>query len=105
MSQTPAVNPAVKRMNAEAKTDPQHFKSASRQQIVRASELAQYSYCAKAWWLGAVLGRPSINTRELQSGTTAHQQHGRAVWLSSAMRVAAIALIVIALLVLLMALR
>jgi hypothetical protein len=51
-----------------------------------------------------VLGKPSINTRELQSGTTAHQQHGRAVWLSSAMRIAAIALIVIALLVLLMAL-
>jgi CRISPR/Cas system-associated exonuclease Cas4 (RecB family) len=80
-------------------------KTVSARQIVRASELAQYRYCAKAWWLGSVLGKPSTNTRELQSGTAAHKQHGRAVWLSSALRIAAFALVVVALLVLLMALR
>lgn len=80
-------------------------KPASTRQIVRASELAQYSYCAKAWWLSTVMGKPSVNTREMQSGTAAHQQHGRAVWLASVMRIASVVLVVIALLVLLMALR
>jgi hypothetical protein len=80
-------------------------KPASARQIIRASELAQYRYCAKAWWLGSVLGRPSVNTREMQSGTAAHQQHGRAVWLASALRIVALALVVVAFVVLLMALR
>jgi hypothetical protein len=80
-------------------------KPASARQVIRASELAQYSYCAKAWWLGNVIGKASTHTRELQSGTAAHQQHGRGVWLSSALRIAAIALAVLAFLVLLMALR
>jgi CRISPR/Cas system-associated exonuclease Cas4 (RecB family) len=94
----------MQRMSAESPTFAQERAIAARQ-VIRASELAQYSYCAKAWWLGSVLGRQSTNTREMQSGTTAHQQHGRAVWLSSALRIAAIALVVVAVLVLLMALR
>lgn len=80
-------------------------KVAASRRVIRASELAQYGYCAKAWWLGSVLGKASTNVREMQSGTAAHQQHGRAVWLSSALRIAAIALVVVALFVLLMALR
>lgn len=80
-------------------------KVATSRRVIRASELAQYGYCAKAWWLGSVMGKASTNVREMQSGTAAHQQHGRAVWLSSALRVAAITLVVVALVVLLMALR
>lgn len=91
-------------MNADARTF-SHERTASPRQVIRASELAQYSYCAKAWWLGSVQGKQSTNVRELQSGTAVHQQHGRAVWLASAFRIVAVALVVIAVLVLLMALR
>jgi hypothetical protein len=51
--------------------------------IVRASELGQYSFCAKAWWLGSVEGVPSANVREMDAGTSAHEQHGRTVQLSA----------------------
>jgi hypothetical protein len=48
-------------------------------QVVRASEVAQYVYCARAWWLGSVEGLPSAHTEALESGTAAHRQHGRQV--------------------------
>lgn len=50
--------------------------------VIRASELGQYLYCAKAWWLGSVEGVPSSNVRELDAGTAAHEQHGQTVKLS-----------------------
>ncbi len=56
--------------------------------VIRASELVQYSYCARAWWLGSVEGVPSTNVRELEAGTAAHERHGRSLQLSVwAMRV------------------
>jgi hypothetical protein len=51
--------------------------------ILRASELGQYSFCAKAWWLGSVEGAPSANVREMDAGQAAHERHGQAVQLSS----------------------
>jgi hypothetical protein len=51
--------------------------------ILRASELGQYSFCAKAWWLGSVEGVPSANVREMDAGVSAHERHGQAVQLSS----------------------
>ncbi len=68
--------------------------------VIRASEVGQYKYCARAWWLGSVLGRPSANTRELAEGEVAHRRHGRAVWASRALTIATVALVVVALLVL-----
>jgi hypothetical protein len=50
--------------------------------VIRASELGQYSFCAKAWWLGSVEGVPSANVREMDAGTSAHEQHGQAVQIS-----------------------
>lgn len=64
--------------------------------VIRASELGQYAYCAKAWWLGSVAGVASTNTEALARGTAAHAAHGRTVWLSSALRWAAIGLVVLA---------
>jgi hypothetical protein len=66
--------------------------------IIRASEIGQYAYCARAWWLGSVKGVPSANTRELARGTDAHRQHGHRVWLADALRVLA-ALLVLAVIV------
>lgn len=68
--------------------------------VIRASDLAQYKYCARAWWLSSVMGAPSANVRELQQGEMAHQAHGRKVWASSALVIAAAVLIVTALVIL-----
>jgi len=53
--------------------------SSSPDPILRASELGEYVYCARAWWLHRVQGVPSSNTAALASGQQAHDQHGRAV--------------------------
>ena len=47
--------------------------------LIRASELAQYSFCRRAWWLGTVKGLPSRTQAALERGTRHHQQHGRQV--------------------------
>ena len=47
--------------------------------IIRASELGEYTYCARAWWLRREQGVESRNVAAMQSGRAAHDQHGRAV--------------------------
>jgi len=51
--------------------------------VIRASELGQYAFCAKAWWLGSIEGVPSANVREMDAGTSMHERHGQAVQLSA----------------------
>jgi hypothetical protein len=68
--------------------------------IIRASELGQYAYCAKAWWLGSVEGVPSANVREMDAGASAHEQHGQAVQISVWLNRAGIACLVLGALVL-----
>jgi len=74
------------------------------ERVIRASEIGQYAYCARAWWLGSVKSVPSTNTRELAHGEAVHQQHGRIVWGAGALRTAALLLIVIAVVLIAMAL-
>ena len=71
--------------------------------MIRASELGEYAYCARAWWLRRVQGAPSANVRELRAGTQAHAAHGRLLWLARALRVFALACAALAVLVLLLA--
>jgi hypothetical protein len=47
--------------------------------VIRASEIGQYAYCHRAWWLGSVLGYPSTNQAALRAGGRAHARHGRTV--------------------------
>lgn len=47
--------------------------------LVRASEVGQYAYCARAWWLARVKGHRSTNVAALERGTARHRAHGRAV--------------------------
>jgi len=47
--------------------------------VIRASEIGQYAYCARAWWLARVKGLPSANAADMRAGTEQHQEHGRAV--------------------------
>ena len=63
------------------------------ERIIRASEIGQYDYCARAWWLGSVEGVVSSNTRELQAGTLAHEQHGRAVGRAARLQQGAVVLL------------
>lgn len=45
------------------------------QRWLRASEVGQFVYCARAWWLGNVRGLPSANTEALMRGAQAHRRH------------------------------
>jgi hypothetical protein len=47
--------------------------------IIRASEIGQYVFCQRAWWLGTVQGFRSVNEAKLSAGTQAHLRHGRSV--------------------------
>ena len=68
--------------------------------VIRASELGQYSFCAEAWWLGSVEGVPSANVREMDAGTSAHEQHGQAVQASAWLNRVGIACLILGALVL-----
>ena len=64
-------------------------------EVIRASELGQYLYCAQAWWLGRVEGIRPSNVRQLEAGSAAHAQHGAQVALAGLL--ARVALVCLAL--------
>ncbi len=68
--------------------------------VIRASELGQYAYCRKSWWLSSVDGVASSNTEAIARGEQAHQQHGQGVWWGKTLRRIALLVLVAALLVL-----
>jgi hypothetical protein len=53
-------------------------------QWIRASEISNYVYCRRAWWMQRKQGHASANVQEMRYGVQHHQQHGRllvqAVW-------------------------
>jgi len=63
--------------------------------IIRASEIGQYVYCAKAWWLGAIEEVEPSNVRELEAGTWAHAHHGREVAVAGLAQRVAIGLLLV----------
>lgn len=71
--------------------------------IIRASELGEYVYCARAWWLRRVQGVASSNTAALRSGQQAHDRHGATVAAVQTQRRLALLLAGLALLLLLAA--
>ncbi len=64
------------------------------ERIIRASEIGQYDYCARAWWLGSVQGVAPSNVNELQLGTRMHEQHGRVVARAALVQRGAIVLLI-----------
>ena len=66
--------------------------------VLRASEVGEYAYCARAWWLHRVQGIESHNAAALQHGQQVHERHGRAVARFQMQRRLALALIGLALL-------
>jgi hypothetical protein len=52
----------------------------SRQdEIIRASEVGLYTFCARGWWFAQVLGYRSANLAAMQLGKAHHRAHGRRV--------------------------
>jgi CRISPR/Cas system-associated exonuclease Cas4 (RecB family) len=72
--------------------------------IIHASEIGQYDFCAKAWWLGSIEGVPPSNIQQLQAGTAAHEEHGRQVRRASQLQVVAFTLMGLGVIILLLAL-
>jgi CRISPR/Cas system-associated exonuclease Cas4 (RecB family) len=62
-------------------------------QWIRASEIGEFLYCQRAWWLRRELGVHSQNVRELEAGRHYHEAHGRLVDRARYGRQAAIALL------------
>jgi hypothetical protein len=60
---------------------------------IRASEIGDYLYCRRSWWLKRSRGIASQNVRELAQGTQHHRQHGQRVQQSIWLRRAAYLLI------------
>jgi hypothetical protein len=65
---------------------------------LRASEIGEYVFCHRAWWLRHVQGYESSNTSQLAYGTAAHARHGRLLGLSQLLRALAALLLLAAVL-------
>ncbi len=50
--------------------------------MIRASEVAEYVYCARAWWLRRVAGLEPEGRERRAMGSARHVAHGRLVALS-----------------------
>ena len=57
--------------------------------VIRASEIGEYSYCHRAWWLGRVLGVENANRAQLEAGIERHRAHGQRVRRAESLRRAA----------------
>ncbi len=64
-------------------------------QRIQASEIANYVYCRRAWYLRRMEGFAPENVRELAYGRSHHQEHGRIVQQSFWLRRLAYALLFI----------
>ncbi|HYN90242.1 MAG TPA: hypothetical protein VER55_17025, partial [Ardenticatenaceae bacterium] len=49
------------------------------ERYIRASEVGEYVYCHRAWWLRHVQGMRSANQPALRAGRVAHGRHARGV--------------------------
>lgn len=45
--------------------------------VIEASEIAEYVYCNRAWWLRTELGYTPQNAVALAEGTAYHRHHGQ----------------------------
>jgi hypothetical protein len=51
--------------------------------VIRASDVSEYTYCARSWWLRRAV-RPTLTVQErLRRGTISHIRHGHTVRASS----------------------
>lgn len=67
-----------------------------RERYIRASEIGEYLFCERAWWLHQVRGLEPQGRERRARGVELHNRHGRRVRASQAMIVAALLLIIVA---------
>lgn len=65
--------------------------------ILRASEIGEYVFCHRAWWLHRVRGLESANRAQMDTGIAQHLQHGRAAQRADTLTRAALMLAALAL--------
>lgn len=59
-----------------------------RTRSINASEVGQYAFCPRAWWLATMEGVTPTDPAALRRGTRAHRRHGRRVWIAALLRTA-----------------
>ncbi|MEM8529359.1 MAG: hypothetical protein AAGF95_00865 [Chloroflexota bacterium] len=74
-------------------------KITKKRQTIRASEVGEYIYCARSWWLHRVVGLEPLYPERRERGEMLHQRHGQMVAGSSLLLSVAI---ILALLVILL---
>ncbi len=68
--------------------------------VIKASELGEFAYCRRSWWLTHVQGLPPANAAELARGRVQHAAHGRQAAQAARLRRLALAGLVLGLLAL-----
>jgi CRISPR/Cas system-associated exonuclease Cas4 (RecB family) len=87
-------------------TDARPARSAHRERFVSASELAEYAYCRRAWWLRAVRGAKSPEQgARFDEGRAAHERHALGILAARALAITALALLIAAVVLWLMRAR
>jgi hypothetical protein len=66
--------------------------------ILRASEIGEYVFCHRAWWLDRIQGVESANRGQMDAGVARHLAHGHAVQRSDSLGRAARLFLIVALL-------
>lgn len=69
---------------------------ADNTRLIRASEIGEYVFCRRAWWLHRVQGLESAHHPQMEKGIVQHREHGRAVQRADILTRAAIVLAVLA---------
>ncbi|HEY6042007.1 MAG TPA: hypothetical protein VIX58_07745 [Anaerolineae bacterium] len=67
-----------------------------RTRVIRASEIGEYVFCARAWWLGRVQGVPNANRQTLDAGILRHRAHGQSVRRAELLSRAVLVLLILA---------
>jgi CRISPR/Cas system-associated exonuclease Cas4 (RecB family) len=69
--------------------------------VIRASELGEYYYCARSWWLRRVVGLEPTGTEHRERGTASHIRHGwlvatsqRLLWIGLGLLIGGVGLLI-----------
>ncbi len=68
-------------------------------ELIRASEIGEYVYCSRAWWMRRVLGYQPTGQARRDHGVMLHARHGRAVAASNMLVWLGIGLVVVTIVV------
>jgi hypothetical protein len=69
----------------------------SARHYIRASDVGEFAFCARAWWLHRVRGIPYPDSKRLAIGRTQHYRHGMLVTAAIWARKAGVGLLIAAL--------